>query len=137
MAAGATLLLFLAACSGTRGISDVPAKARLGAAAPQAQQRVAQAVAAVRESLPAGTRIYRSKALFVNLGSRAASFPGEATYERTASGVVVSYNGHAYVYPGSAVVTQQGTGEHYVYPNDRVPDALKSERYDTVGGVMH
>jgi hypothetical protein len=102
----------------------------------QAQQRTAQTLAEVHASLPSGTRIYYAKTLIVDMGARAASFPGDASYQRTAKGIVVSYGGRAYTYPASASVRLQSGVERYVYPNDPVPNELKSQRYDTMGGSI-
>ncbi len=73
----------------------------------------------IRASLPLGTKIYQANTLVISNGSHSASFPGEATYRRDASGLVVTYNGRSHTFPASSQASLQGAAEYYARGNER------------------
>jgi hypothetical protein len=83
--------------------------------------------------LPSGTRIYHGTTLMVQDGSSAASFPGDATYQRDEHGLVVTYAGKTHIFAASATLSVRPGAEYYIYPGRLVPQAVKRLRYETVG----
>jgi hypothetical protein len=95
--------------------------------------RMASSAAERHAQLPSGSRIYYGSTLQVRDDSSAASFPGDATYQRDQRGVVVTYAGRTHIFSGSATVTRQQSAEYYVLPGRAVPQSVKRLRYETVG----
>lgn len=80
----------------------------------------------IHGELPPGSNIYNVDTLIVQSGNRSFVFPGSATYQKTASAVVVENGGNTLAFPRTATVTIERGNEWYQYPSRALPTALRA-----------